>query len=362
MPFRQTVGQKPHSLFADVVINSFSAPVLLKVQVGPLAMFLGGQVDYSISVVDNPNVVAVNSVTRFGYSATGGAELFPRSRVSLDGRYVYGFTDLDNREGVVVAPMLYGRSVQAGLKLKLFGGRRSVATVVPTVRSDADGDKIDDEVDRCPLMVGPARNFGCPMPDSDIDGVTDDYDKCPQVAGRVRNEGCVPTDKDKDGVEDDQDRCPTVAGTAEFAGCLPPDIDRDGVVGDEDRCPTVPGIPEMRGSPKIVAFAASAVTFESGRIALRPEGRQELDKVVAYLTSLPDISVRLEGHTDNVGTDMINNPLSGRRALAAKYYLLSKGIPEARISIIGHGSTRPTIGNGTADGRARNRRVEVVVR
>jgi outer membrane protein OmpA-like peptidoglycan-associated protein len=258
--------------------------------------------------------------------------------------------------------MLYGRSVQAGLKLRVFGARRGLATVTPRVLPDADGDTVDDEADRCPLMTGPARNFGCPMPDSDNDGVTDDHDKCPQVAGRVRNEGCAPTDTDNDGVDDDQDRCPTVAGTAEFTGCPPPDIDRDGVVDDKDRCPTVPGISEMRGCPRITAFVANAVTFASGRITLMPEGRRELDKVVAYLISMPDIAVSLEGHTDNVGTDQINNPLSERRALAAKYYLLSKGIQESRISSSGYGSTRPTIGNGTADGRARNRRVEVVVR
>lgn len=362
MPFRQTAGQTPRSLLADVAINSLSAPVFFKLHLGPVAVLLGGQVDYPISVVDDPNVVTTESITTFGYLATGGVELFARSRVSLYGRYVYGFTNLDNRESVVATPMLYARSVQAGMKLRVFGGRRRTVTVVPRVRPDTDGDKLDDDIDRCPLMMGPARNYGCPMPDSDIDGVTDDFDKCPQVAGRVRNEGCQPTDEDNDGVEDDQDRCPTVAGTAEFAGCLPPDTDRDGVVGDDDRCPTVAGISAMRGCPKITAFSASAVTFASGRIALTPEGRRELDKVVAYLTSLPDISVRLEGHTDNVGTDVINNPLSERRAQGAKYYLLSKGIPEARISTIGHGSTRPTIGNGTADGRARNRRVDVVVR
>jgi outer membrane protein OmpA-like peptidoglycan-associated protein len=406
LPSLQTAGQRPRAFLADATVTWLSAPIALKIHLGPLALVAGGQIDYPIAVVDDPNLITKDDVPTISYAATGGVELFPRSRVTLYGRYVYGLTNVDGRALTTPTPMLYQQTVLAGLKLRAFGGRRSRSgTTDPTPQdakgeasarvnakdaqketkakdtkdakgakgaktpmlqvaplADSDGDKVADAGDKCPTVFGVARNMGCPMPDTDDDGVTDTFDKCPQVAGRVKNEGCPSTDSDNDGITDEDDRCPTVVGTAAFAGCGPPDLDRDGIVDADDRCPGVSGVKEMMGCPRIAAFSASAVTFASARIKLTPEGRAELEKVVEYLTAYPNVAVRLEGHTDSRSSDLTNNPLSERRALAARAYLLSRGIAESRITTSGHGSTRPTTGNGTAEGRSKNRRVEVVVR
>ena len=67
------------------------------------------------------------------------------------------------------------------------------------------------------------------------------------------------------------------------------------------------------------------------------------------------------GHTDSTGSDAINNPLSQRRADAAKAYLVSQGVAASRIATSGAGSTQPIASNATVDGRAQNRRVEIFV-
>jgi len=362
-PSRQTEGQRPRAFLAEATVNWLSAPIGLKAHLGPLAIVVGGQIDYPIAVVDDPNLITKDDIPTIGFAATGAVELFPRSRVTLYGRYIYGLTNVDGRELTTPTAMLYNQTVQAGLKLRVFSGlpskrlKRQVSAVV-----DTDGDTVPDAADKCPTVFGVERNAGCPIPDRDDDGVTDGFDKCLQVPGRVRNEGCPSTDADKDGISDDEDRCSAIAGTLEFAGCAPPDFDRDGVLDADDRCPGVAGVATMMGCPRIVAFSASAVTFASGRIALTPEGRRELEKVVEYLATYPNVSVRLEGHTDNRSSDLTNNPLSERRAMAARAYLLGRSVAETRVTTSGHGSARPTIGNGTAEGRAKNRRVEVVVR
>jgi outer membrane protein OmpA-like peptidoglycan-associated protein len=75
---------------------------------------------------------------------------------------------------------------------------------------------------------------------------------------------------------------------------------------------------------------------------------------------LDNVALRIEisGHTDNTGTDVINNALSQARADAVKTYLLSAGIPAARIQSKGYGSKKPKVSNDTEEGRAQNRRVE----
>jgi outer membrane protein OmpA-like peptidoglycan-associated protein len=386
VPSRQTEGERPRAFLDDATVNWLSTPLLLKVHLGPLALVAGGQLDVAISVVDSPNVFTVNDVPSLAYAATGGIELFPRGRISAYGRYVYGLANLDRRSLASPPPSLYNQTIQAGLKLRLFGGQRTAqaqqpATTTPTPavarpaappasrnrevvspNADGDGDGVPDLIDECPKVYGVARNAGCPMPDRDDDGVTDAVDKCPQEKGLVRAEGCPSRDSDQDGVPDHEDKCPTVAGTAALFGCPQVDGDKDGIPDTEDRCPTVAGVAAMSGCPRIPTYSASAVTFQRARAELTPDAKRELDKVVEYLTAYPDVAVRLEGHTDNESSDLTNNPLSERRAMAARDYLVTRGITASRIMAVGHGSTRPTMGNGTPEGRARNRRVEVVIR
>ncbi len=239
-----------------------------------------------------------------------------------------------------------------------IGKKKEVIVPVPPVPVvvDTDGDGIPDAEDACPTVAGLAKFKGCP--DTDKDGIQDSEDKCPTVPGLAQFQGCPDTDKD--GIQDSEDKCPTVPGLARYQGCPIPDTDGDGINDEEDRCPDVPGVIENKGCPKI-DFQASDVTFQSGKAILLPAGKKELDVLAELLKKNPNVKVSLEGHTDNTGTDKVNDPLSAKRAEAAKAYLVSKGIEADRMETAGFGSKVPVADNKTADGRKLNRRVEVKV-
>lgn len=100
------------------------------------------------------------------------------------------------------------------------------------------------------------------------------------------------------------------------------------------------------------------VNFESAKTALLPSARSILDQVASSLLSSPEAEVAIHGHTDNVGGAKYNMDLSLGRAEAVKSYLVSKGVAANRVATKGFGFVKPVADNGTADGRARNRRIE----
>ena len=105
----------------------------------------------------------------------------------------------------------------------------------------------------------------------------------------------------------------------------------------------------------------SDVSFDSGSAQIKPNLRPVLDRFATTLNQNPVTTVRIIGHTDNRGSDAINNPLSVNRAASTRDYLVDRGVQASRISIDGRGSREPVADNNTADGRARNRRVEIFV-
>jgi outer membrane protein OmpA-like peptidoglycan-associated protein len=115
---------------------------------------------------------------------------------------------------------------------------------------------------------------------------------------------------------------------------------------------------ESRG---MVITLSGAVLFPSGQAALLPGAMASLDNVVTALKSTPDRSITVEGHTDSVGTRNYNMDLSQRRAQAVRDYLVSRGLPSEIVKAQGFGPDRPIAENSTAEGRANNRRVEIVV-
>jgi OOP family OmpA-OmpF porin len=99
------------------------------------------------------------------------------------------------------------------------------------------------------------------------------------------------------------------------------------------------------------------VKFAFDKSSLLPESSIVLDQGVALLKKSPDIKVEIEGYTDYVGTGAYNQILSQERAQTVKNYLVSKGIPAARLTTIGYGMNNPLEDNSTAEGRAMNRRI-----
>ena len=105
----------------------------------------------------------------------------------------------------------------------------------------------------------------------------------------------------------------------------------------------------------------SDLSFDSGRYDIKPALHAVLDRFATTLNQNPVTTVRIVGHTDNVGSDAVNNPLSVNRAAATRDYLVSRGVAGNRIAIDGRGSREPIADNATAAGKARNRRVEIFV-
>ncbi|MBV2234853.1 MAG: TolC family outer membrane protein [Sterolibacterium sp.] len=142
------------------------------------------------------------------------------------------------------------------------------------------------------------------------------------------------------------------------------DSDGDGIPDDRDACPdTPPGTRvDVRGCPLKEVTALQGVTFEYYSAKLRPESRPVLDDVAATLQKNADLKVEIAGHTDNQNRSknpQLNVDLSQQRATAVMEYLISRGIAADRLTAKGYGETQPVADNATAEGQAKNRRVEL---
>jgi outer membrane protein OmpA-like peptidoglycan-associated protein len=307
-------------------------------------------------------VGTIDDFRKSSTSLTAGFELFPHGRVTFFGRYIYGLTNINNT-GRPDAYEYYNRNLQLGLKVRIFGGY--IASPPPpapvaVAPVDTDGDGINDADDKCPNQAGVAKYAGCPIPDTDGDGINDELDKCPAQKGMAKYGGCPIPDTDGDGINDEDDKCPSQSGVARYGGCPIPDTDGDGVNDEEDKCPNRAGPADNFGCP-VIGIKSYEIAFRSNKAVLLPNSKLLLDTVVTYLQTNAGVKVTIDGHTDNTGSDKINDPLSVKRAEATKAYLVSKGIDAARMTTAGYGSKRPIADNKTAIGKRKNRRIEIKI-
>ena len=101
------------------------------------------------------------------------------------------------------------------------------------------------------------------------------------------------------------------------------------------------------------------ISFASGKSDIQPRLKPILDQFAQGVNQQASMEVKIVGHTDNTGSDAINNPLSVRRAESARDYLVARGVAASRISTEGRGSREPIADNATEAGRARNRRIDI---
>ena len=213
---------------------------------------------------------------------------------------------------------------------------RPVARVAMT---DADGDGVPDVEDFCPEVPGPASNHGCPLSgDRDRDGITDDIDRCPDQPGPKDNFGCPWPDRDRDGVADKDDRCPDEPGPKENFGCP---RKQTLIIVRKDRI-------ELK----------QQIHFAPNKAVILKNSYRVLRQVARALKDAPAVMVRVEGHTDNVGSRNHNLKLSQERADSVKEFLVRQGVLRSRIVSEGFGPARPIAPNTNRAGRAANRRVE----
>jgi len=106
----------------------------------------------------------------------------------------------------------------------------------------------------------------------------------------------------------------------------------------------------------------SDVSFDTGSATVKPNMRAVLDPLADSLRGDQNTLLTVIGHTDSTGSDAVNNPLSVNRAQSVRDYLASRGVSSTRVQTVGRGSHEPVADNGTAAGRAQNRRVEILLR
>jgi hypothetical protein len=241
--------------------------------------------------------------------------------------------------------------------------------------SDQDGDGVPDGLDRCPNTPKGAEvdAVGCTF-DSDSDGVVDGLDQCPDTpAGAVVDAKGCPLDEDGDGVPDGIDRCPaTPPGTRVDALGCPLDSDGDGVPDGIDLCPGTPaGTPvDANGCPMQpeispadtateLEWVVPGQAFPFRSAELSAEAYPILDSVATTLINQPKMTAEVNGYAQDRLVPSDNTRLSQRRADAIRAYLISKGVPVARVSASGLGSTILIVQDTTEAARTLNRRAEI---
>src|SRR5208337_4504115 len=134
-------------------------------------------------------------------------------------------------------------------------------------------------------------------------------------------------------------------------------------------CPATPApmlVPKVESKPepkpaKVIDKMTLRVLFAFNKSVVTERDKAELNKAIVFIKKYPGTKIKLEGHTDSIGTKQYNQALSERRALAVKEYLVKEGgIDKARITTVGYGESEPIASNKTKEGRAENRRVEVL--
>ena len=118
-------------------------------------------------------------------------------------------------------------------------------------------------------------------------------------------------------------------------------------------------MPELKSG---VQFDLPNVYFETAKARLLPRSAQTLDRLAEALQAQPGLQIEISGHTAIVGDAKLNRVLSEERAARVVEYLTMRGVTPGRLTAIGYGATRPVARNNSAAERARNRRVEVMVR
>lgn len=158
------------------------------------------------------------------------------------------------------------------------------------------------------------------------------------LAGRASGGYIAPRkrtgdDSDRDGTPDHADMCPGSLRTLE--------VDANGCMKPEQ------------------SYRLVNVEFDNGTSILTTASRHELGEVVRALRGQPDLRVEIVGHTDSVGDAQLNQRLSRDRAEAVATYLVLQGVPTQRLTVEGYGESLPIADNNTAEGRSKNRRIEL---
>ncbi len=198
--------------------------------------------------------------------------------------------------------------------------------------------------------------------DKDQDGIADANDNCLNTAKNVKVNifGCkIIIDDDMDGVSNKDDACPKtkLGSIVDIQGCEL-DTDADGVIDRKDECPSTSTdfVVDNVGCPQT---AVLKVSFASAQAEILPNTLDKIKEFALFLQENKAYEVIIYGYTDNINKKGNNKQLSRNRAKAVMNALINYGVKLTRLTAIGMGSKNPIADNGTPEGRAKNRRIEV---
>ncbi|MEO5727663.1 MAG: OmpA family protein [Byssovorax sp.] len=243
---------------------------------------------------------------------------------------------------------------------------------------DTDEDGVLDSKDACPVTFGPAsadpKRNGCPALDRDEDGIADLDDACPDERGDDSNparRGCSP-DQDGDSVPDAVDICPKEKGSPLENGC-PSQATTPTSAVPAPATPATPATPPPATpeSFKLVRVSAEEITLldqvkfrisKSDPAPIDPASEPLLTEVRDALAQHPElVKLEVQAHTDSDGNARFNETLSTARAESVKKWLVDHGVASDRLVAKGYGASKPIADNKTVAGRAKNRRMQIVV-
>ena len=271
------------------------------------------------------------------------------------------WTNSDLKDGGVAA-------IGAGIKYAVNEWLNLRAEVKDVIRFDDGGQSLA-------YTAGVMIPFGTPAAapvvaaapltslDSDGDGVIDTKDKCPNTPSGtiVNDEGCpVTTDSDGDGVIDPLDNCPNSKTTLVDEDGCPLDTDGDGVPDYLDQCPNTPAGFKVDDKGCTIGVTLY-IHFPFNSAEIPANETMDIDRVAEFMKKHPEVTAILEGHTDSIGSAAYNLKLSKMRAAAVAKALEERGIDASRLTVVGKGESHPIASNDTPEGRAKNRRVEVIL-
>lgn len=266
--------------------------------------------------------------------------------VNLDLGYTIGFVDGDDMDGYFKDPILLDKFSYLHIGLEFSLGK---STKPQLARHNAPAQlaknvKDGDDAMRASLAASEARY----------------NQRLAEIAAMKEEIAKIKIDSDGDGVSDFFDKCPNTANGVKVdgSGCalpmLPP-AKKDTVVQIQKTTYII-----TEEDKKIVFDAIRNLEFDFGKSSIRSKSYPSLNRVAELLIK-KGISLKLAGHTDDIGSEAANMKLSKDRAESVKNYLVSQGVNASRIEATGYGELQPIATNKTAKGRQDNRRVEFTI-
>jgi OOP family OmpA-OmpF porin len=304
-----------------------------------------GYVNFNPTTTDNAGVVTsykpVGSITDLYIPLGVGFKASVTENINVDLGYTTAYVDAADLTGYLKAPYFGSKFSYAHIGLEFSLGNSSKPQLAKHNAPAQLNKKVNDENNALKGLVAT---------------LDQKYNNRLAELNRLKEEqNKLKLDSDNDGVSDYFDKCPgTLMGErVDGAGCPLPKNERDTltkvynnttyVITEEDR--------------KIANDAVRNLEFEFGKSTIREKSLPYLNKVAALLIN-KDISLKLGGHTDGIGSETANMMLSKDRAESVKNYLTQQGANASKIEAVGYGETQPIATNKNEAGRQKNRRVE----